>query len=117
VRAGVAATSADALLLALAEAQTRLVALLDDLEPSLTRLQPTLARLAETTDPGEVDALVSLIDRLPLLAEQVERDVVPVMRTLTSVAPDLHELLDVSRDLNEMLAKVPGLSRLRNRDD
>jgi len=39
------------------------------------------------------------------------------MRTLTSVAPDLHELLDVSRDLNEMLAKVPGLSRLRNRDD
>jgi hypothetical protein len=40
----------------------------------------------------------------------------PVMRTLQSVAPDLHELLSVSRELNEMLAKVPGISRIRNRD-
>jgi hypothetical protein len=104
--------SADALLLAATESQARLVELLDAVEPSLMRLQPTLERLAETTDPREVDAIVELVDRLPLLAEQVERDVVPVMRTLGTVAPDLHDLLNVSRELNEMLAKVPGLSRL-----
>jgi hypothetical protein len=94
---------------------TRLVEHLDRLQPSLEALEPTLARLAETTDPREVDALVGLIDRLPVLAEQVERDVVPIMRTLSSVSPDLHELLDVSRELNDMLAKVPGMSRIRRR--
>jgi hypothetical protein len=117
LRADAAATSADAFLVAIAETQARLVEMLDRLEPPLTALQPTLERLAETTDPREVDALVSLVDRLPLLAEQVERDVVPVMRTLGSVAPDLHELLIVSRELNEMLAKVPGLSRIRKSGD
>jgi hypothetical protein len=111
------ALGADALVVAATAAQVRLVELLDGLEPSLTGLQPTLQRLAETTDPREVDALVGLVDRLPVLAEQVERDVVPVMQALSSVAPDLHDLLDASRELNEMLAKVPGISRLRGRDD
>jgi len=92
----------------------RIGALLDRLEPSLRTLEPTLARLAQTTDPREVDALISLVDRLPMLAEQVERDVVPVMRTLGTVAPDLHDLLETSRELNEMLAKLPGINRLRD---
>lgn len=112
-----ATTSADTLVVVAAAAQARLVELLDRLGPSLTSLQPTLERLAETTDPREVDALVGLVDRLPVLAEQVQRDVVPVMQALSSVAPDLHDLLDTARELNEMFAKVPGISRLRGRDD
>src|SRR4051794_16824446 len=112
-----AATGVDALVVSAAAAVAGLVQLLDRLGPSLSRLQPTLERLAETTDPREVDALVGLVDRLPALAEQVERDVVPVMQALSSVAPDLHDLLDTSRELNEMLAKVPGISRLRGRGD
>jgi ABC-type transporter Mla subunit MlaD len=116
-RIDAAATSVDALLVTAAAAEARLADLLDRLEPSLTALQPTLARLAETTDPREVDALVGLIDRLPVLAEQVERDVVPVMRTLSSVSPDLHDLLDVSRELNEMLARLPGMGRIKRRVD
>jgi hypothetical protein len=108
---------ADALVVSATAAQARLVHLMDRLEPSLTALQPTLARLAETTDPREVDALVSLVDRLPVLAEQVERDVVPVMRTLSTVSPDLHDLLDTSRELNEMLARLPGMGRIKRRVD
>lgn len=96
---------------------TRLVGLLDSLEPSLTALQPTLERLADTTDPREVDALVRLVDQLPQLATQVERDVLPVLTTLGSVAPDLHDLLDVSRELNEMLSKLPGMGRIKRRVD
>lgn len=100
-----------------AEHVERLSTLLDGVEPSLTRLQPTLERLAETTDPREIDALVRLVDHLPRLSEQVERDVLPVLSTLGSVAPDLHDLLAVSRELNDMLAKVPGLGRLKKRID
>lgn len=96
---------------------TRADALLAGLEPSLSRLQPTLERLADTTHPSEVDALVSLVDRLPLLAEQVERDLLPVMRTLGTVAPDVHDLLDVSRELNGMLGKLPGMGRIKKRVD
>ena len=42
---------------------------------------------------------------------------IPVLHTLTSVAPDLHDLLDVSRELNEMLAKLPGMGRIKKRVD
>lgn len=95
----------------------RVVPLIDGLEPSLTRLQPVLERLAETTDPGEVEALVRMVDHLPELTRRLERDVLPVLGTLGSVAPDLHDLLAVSRELNDMLAKVPGLGRIKKRID
>ena len=96
---------------------TRLGVLLDGLEPSLTALQPTLDRLAETTDPDEVAALVRMIDHLPELTQRLEQDILPIMGTLGSVAPDLHDLLAVSRELNDMLAKLPGFGRIKKRID
>jgi hypothetical protein len=93
----------------------RAAALIDALEPPLTALQPTLQTLADTTHPDEVAALVTLVDHLPAVTLQVERDVLPVLASLGSVAPDLHELLDVSRELNEILGKIPGIGRLKRR--
>ena len=95
----------------------RLVGLLDSLEPSLVRLQPTLERLADTTSPEEIDALIAMIDHLPLLGQKLEEDIVPVLHSLGTVAPDLHDLLDTSKELNEMLAKMPGMGRIRRRVD
>ena len=93
----------------------RAAVLIDLLEPSLTTLEPTLRTLADTTHPEEVAALVTLIDHLPAVTLQVERDILPIMASLGSVAPDLHELLDVSRELNEILGKIPGVGRLKRR--
>ena len=93
----------------------RVAALVDVLEPPMTTLQPTLQALADTTHPDEVAALVRLVDHLPALTVQVERDVLPVLTALGSVAPDLHELLNVSRELNEILGKIPGIGRLKKR--
>ena len=95
----------------------RLARLLDSTEPSLTKLQPTLERMAETTAPQEVDAMVEVIDHLPVIATRLENDILPMLANLNSVAPDLHDLLEVSRELNEMLAQVPGLSRMKRRID
>ncbi|WP_121254104.1 hypothetical protein [Nocardioides ferulae] len=95
----------------------RLVGLLDALEPPLLRLQPVLERLAETTTPAEVDAAVGLVDRLPALTDRVEGDVLPVLGTLATVAPDLHDLLAASRELNELLGNVPGMGRVRKKLD
>src|SRR5829696_2930749 len=93
----------------------RATVLVDAVEPPLTALLPTLRTLADTTHPDEVAALVRLVDHLPALTEQVERDVLPVLTTLGSVAPDLHDLLNVSRELNEVLGKIPGIGRLKRR--
>lgn len=91
--------------------------LLDLVEPSLVRLQPVLERLAETTRPDEVDALATLLDRLPLVTTQFEREVLPIMRTLGTVAPDVADLLEVMSGLHEMLGSVPGLGRVKKRLD
>jgi len=107
----------DELLAVLGPLNERLVTLLDSLEPPLTRLQPVLERLAETTAPHEVDAMVELIDHLPALARKMETDIVPVLDSLSTVAPDIHDLLDVSRELNEMLAKIPGMGRVKDKVD
>lgn len=108
---------ADELLAAATRHNERLAALLDRLEPPLTLLQPTLDRLAETTDAREVDAMVELVDHLPALAHKMDVDIIPVLDSLSSVAPDLHDLLDVSRELNQMLGQIPGLSRMKARID
>lgn len=95
----------------------RLTVLLDTVDRPLTQLQPTLQRLADTTSPHEVDALVHLVDHLPVLADKMEAEVVPILESMGSVAPDLHDLLDISRELNEMLGQVPGISRMKRRID
>jgi hypothetical protein len=110
-------TEAERIVLSTDPLTTRLRHLLDATEPSLVKLQPTLERLAETTDPHEVDAMVALVDQLPVIASKMETDVIPVMETLSTVAPDLHDLLEVSRELNEMLAGLPGLGRIKKRID
>ena len=81
----------------------RVTHLVDELEPSLLRLQPTLETLADTTHPDEVRALVQLVDHLPELTARV--------------APDMHDLLTVARELNDMLAKIPGMGRIKRRVD
>jgi hypothetical protein len=108
---------ANVLLAGAAPLTDRLQKLLDSLEPSLVKLQPTLERLAETTAPHEVDALVQLIDQVPRLTERLETDILPILDTMGTVAPDLHDLLDVSRELNSMISQVPGLSWLKARVD
>jgi hypothetical protein len=62
-----------------------------------------------------VDALLRLVHQRPLLVMKLETDVIPVLDSLTTVAPDLRELLNLTRELNELLANVPGLGRIMRR--
>lgn len=89
--------------------------LIDSFAPALEKLQPTLVTLADTTSPHEVEAMVGLVDQLPHLVTSLDKDVLPILQSLGSVSPDIHELLNLTRELNEMLAKVPGMGRVRRR--
>jgi len=85
-------------------------------EEPLRQLVPTVRRLAETVDPAEVEAAVSLVDRLPRLLDAVDRDVLPMLAQLQVVGPDVHELLDIVDDVRRMVAGLPGVGMLRRED-
>ncbi len=92
-----------------------LAPLAERFEPTLAKLEPLAARLAATTTAVEVDAIVTLIDTLPAVAGKMQTDILPILDTLGTVAPDLRDLLDVSKELNEMLGAVPGLGRIKKK--
>ncbi len=98
-----------------AELTDRAQPLLDAFEPTLLRLEPTLRQLAATTDPDEVAAVVAMVDTMPELVARFRADILPVLDTLGTVAPDVRDLLDVSKELNEMLGALPGLGRVKRR--
>lgn len=89
--------------------------ILEDLAPSVERLLPMVQRLSETTAADEVEALVRLIDQLPLLVSRFEDEIVPILVDMKNVGPDIHALLDTATDLAGMLEKVPGLGRRRDK--
>lgn len=89
--------------------------LLGGFEPTLNQLSPVLDRLAATTSPAEVDAVILLIDVLPELVERMRKEVLPILATMTNVAPDIRELLDTTKEFTALLGSLPGLGRLKRR--
>ncbi len=94
---------------------SRLGPALDGYPELLRTLQPMLLRLADTTSDAEVDAAIQVIDMLPGIADKLDADILPVLDTLSTVAPDLRDLLDIARELSEVIGSVPGLGRAKRR--
>jgi hypothetical protein len=86
-------------------------------EPTLRRLAPSADRFATALGSHEVDAAIALVDRLPLVLDHMENDVLPMLKTLDRVGPDLHEVLEVVEDLRRVITGLPGVGLLRRRGD
>jgi ABC-type transporter Mla subunit MlaD len=84
-------------------------------EPALTALAPSVRRLADTLDPQEVEALVTLIDRLPRLVTHLDEDILPVLESLKDVGTDVHDLVDTVQDLRQVVKGFPGSRLFRRR--
>ena len=56
-----------------------------------------------------------LIDHTPELVDRLVTDILPIVENMQSVAPDIHDMLDTMHELNEMIAKIPGMGRVRQR--
>ena len=89
--------------------------LLGRARPALEQLLPVLQRFADTFDEHEVEAAVLLLDRLPLLLETVDRDLLPLADALKTVGPELHSLLGLVQDLHDMVEGLPGMGLLRRK--
>jgi ABC-type transporter Mla subunit MlaD len=84
-------------------------------EGPLADLAPSVRRLAETLEPHEVEALVTLIDRLPRLLAHLDEDILPVLETLGNVGTDVHDLVDTVQDLRQVVKGFPGSRLFRRR--
>lgn len=90
----------------------RVERLLSSAERLFVRLDLLLDKLEDREQQlGEV------IGALYSTQQAMDRDVVPTMKTLQTVAPDLTELLAVSRALNELMGSLPGMGRAKKRVD
>ena len=114
-RAAAAVTQVEGVVANAAGIEHRVTTLVDRFEPVLTQLLPVLETLSRTTSAEEVAALVKLIDALPPIVDRLDSDIMPILDTLATVAPDLRDLLDVSRELNEIIGSVPGLRGIKRR--
>ena len=61
--------------------------------------------------------MISLIDRMPLVLDHLENDVLPMLQQLDRVGPDVHELLEVVEDLRRVVTGLPGVGLLRRRGE
>jgi ABC-type transporter Mla subunit MlaD len=86
-------------------------------QPALDRLLPLLNQVAKGVSAEDAAAITQLIQSLPVIVDKLDRDILPVLDTLGTVAPDMRELLDLSKDLNELLGSVPGFGRAKRRLD
>lgn len=89
--------------------------LLDHFEPALTALSPAVRRLATTLDPDEVEAMVTLIDRLPQMVVHLDEDILPILASLGDVGSDVSDLVDTVQDMRQVVKGFPGSKLFRRR--
>ncbi|MGZ4567684.1 MAG: hypothetical protein ACXVFZ_12910 [Blastococcus sp.] len=106
---------ADAVIGAAGATASRADAVFDDFEPTLSALAPSVRRLEATLDPSEVEAMVTLIDRLPVLVTHLDRDILPILASLDGVGTDVHDLLDTVQDMRQVVKGFPGSRLFRRR--
>jgi ABC-type transporter Mla subunit MlaD len=112
---GATQQKADDAISAVGTTTSRADGVLDGFEPALTALAPSLRRLAATLEPHEVEAMVTLVDRLPRLVAHLDEDILPVLGSLGDVGTDVHDLVDTVQDMRQIVKGFPGSRLFRRR--
>jgi ABC-type transporter Mla subunit MlaD len=107
--------AAEALLESVGATSAGAKALLDVFQPIAERGAPMLQQFVDEFSEEEVQALIRLVDQVPVFTEHMETDIMPILATLDRVGPDIHELLEVLKDVRLAIQGVPGFSLFRRR--
>lgn len=86
-------------------------------EPTAKRAAPMVEKFVAELSQKEVDAAIRLVDELPVLTEHVLSDILPILRTLDRVGPEIHELLEVTHDVRRAIVGIPGFRFFRRRGE
>lgn len=85
--------------------------------PPAARAAPLVEELLGAMSAAHVDAVLTLLGELPVLTDQLRRDVLPVLATLDRVGPDLTDLLAVTHDLHHAIGGMPGFGFFKKRGE
>ena len=94
---------------------TRMTEVLAWADKTIRLLEPIADDVLESVDPDEIKAVIQFIDHLPALGDTLENDVMPVLASLDTVAPEVHQILEVAQQCLEAVAGIPGFQLLRRR--
>ncbi len=94
---------------------TRLTEVLVWTDKTIALLEPIADEILESVDSEEIRAVVQFIDHLPALGDSLENDVMPVLASLDTVAPEVHQILEVAQQCLEAVQGIPGFQLLRRR--
>lgn len=94
---------------------TRLTEVLVWADKTIALLEPIADEVLESVEPEEIKAVVQFIDHLPALGDSLENDVMPVLASLDTVAPEVHQILEVAQQCLEAVQGIPGFQLLRRR--
>ncbi len=94
---------------------TRLTEVLVWADKTIALLEPIADEILESVEPEEIRAVVRFIDHLPALGDSLENDVMPVIASLDTVAPEVHQILEVAQHCLEAVKGIPGFQLLRRR--
>ncbi|WP_354057931.1 methyl-accepting chemotaxis protein [Dietzia sp. 2505] len=94
---------------------TRLTEVLVWADKTIALLEPIADEILESVEPEEIRAVVQFIDHLPALGDSLENDVMPVLASLDTVAPEVHQILEVAQQCLEAVQGIPGFQLLRRR--
>jgi hypothetical protein len=115
--AGEVAERADTLVTSVGATSTGAQELMETFWPMAQRAAPLARQFIDEFSEAEVQALIRLIDQVPVFTEHMESDIMPILATLDRVGPDVHELLEVLKDVRRAIEGIPGFSRLRRWGD
>lgn len=116
-RVNLVATKADRTIAGATGLVDRADALLITVEPVARQAIPLATKLVESISPSEIDAAVSMLDKLPVLLGHVEDDVLPLLKQLDAVGPDVHAILETVQSLQSAIEAFPGMGLLKKRAD
>ncbi|WP_241726813.1 methyl-accepting chemotaxis protein [Dietzia sp. SLG310A2-38A2] len=84
-------------------------------DKTIALLEPIADEILESVSSEEIKAVVQFIDHLPALGDSLENDVMPVLASLDTVAPEVHQILEVAQQCLEAVQGIPGFQLLRRR--
>jgi hypothetical protein len=107
--------AAEAVLEAVGTTSAGAQALLEIFQPIAEHGAPLLRQFVDNFSEEEVEALIRLVDHVPMFTERMEADILPILATLDRVGPDVNELLEVLKDVRLAIQGMPGFRLLRRR--
>lgn len=90
--------------------------MLREVRPLMADGLPKLRRFLTDLTEEELTSMISLVDRMPGILAHVDETIIPTMRQMSDVGPDIKALLMAVEDMRDLVEAIPGMGLIRRRE-